>query len=206
MARSATTVSTGIPASSHFSFEGASSRQTEVPLIRLFVGIPMPADIRMRVSSMASGLPGARWTREESYHLTLRYIGEVDQGTADDIDAVLGHISVEPFDIALSGIGYFGKAKSARAVWAGSRAKRHLDSSAAQDRDRLAAHGAPGGGTQIHAARHLGAAAWHARASARGVRRRSRGLRRGTVPSQRLHAVLEFSILLGRHLHAGGPV
>lgn len=88
-------------------------------MIRLFVGIPMPADIRMRLSSVASGLPGARWTREESYHLTLRYIGKVDQGTADDIDAVLGHISVEHFDIALSGIGYFGKAKSARAVWAG---------------------------------------------------------------------------------------
>lgn len=88
-------------------------------MIRLFVGIPMPADIRMRLSLMASGLPGAHWTRAESYHLTLRYIGEVDQGTADDIDAVLGHISVEPFAITLSSIGYFGKAKSARAVWAG---------------------------------------------------------------------------------------
>ena len=88
-------------------------------MIRLFVGIPMPAGIRMRLSLMASGLPGARWTGEEFYHLTLRYIGEVDNGTADDIDAVLGHINVEPFDITLSGIGYFGKAKSARAVWAG---------------------------------------------------------------------------------------
>jgi len=88
-------------------------------LIRLFIGIPMPADIRMRLSLMASGLPGARWTCEKSYHLTLRYIGEVDQGIADDIDAVLGHINVEPFDTTLSGIGYFGKAKSARAVWAG---------------------------------------------------------------------------------------
>ena len=62
---------------------------------------------------------GARWTGEGSYHLTLRYIGEVDQGTAHDIDAVLGHINVEPFDITLSGIDYFGKAKSARAVWVG---------------------------------------------------------------------------------------
>ena len=65
----------------------------------------MPADIRMRLSLMTSGLPGARWTGEESYHLTLRYIGEVDQGTADDIDAVLGNINVKTFDITLSGIG-----------------------------------------------------------------------------------------------------
>ena len=175
-------------------------------MIRLFVGIPMPADIRMRLSLMASGLPGARWTREESYHLTLRYIGEVGQGTADDIDAVLGHINVEPFDITLSGIGYFGKAKSARAVWAGIERNDTLDSSTIQDRDRLAAHGPPGGRTQIYTARHIGAVAWHARASARGVRRRSRSLRRGTVPSQRLHTVLKFSILLRRHLHAGGPI
>jgi hypothetical protein len=43
----------------------------------------------------------------------------MNQGTAKDINAVLGHISLEPFDINLSSIGCFGKGKSARAVLAG---------------------------------------------------------------------------------------
>ena len=108
----------GIQASLRFSFNRHAYCQTEILLIRLFIGIPIPADIRTQLSQIASGLPGARWRHEKSYHLTLRYIGEVDQGTADDIHAMLGYISVEPFCITLSGVGYFGKANSARAVWA----------------------------------------------------------------------------------------
>lgn len=88
-------------------------------MIRLFVGISIPAEIKMHLSLMAAGLPGARWTREESYHLTLRFIGEVDQGIAEDIDVALGEIGIEPFDITLSGMGFFGKAKAARALWVG---------------------------------------------------------------------------------------
>ncbi len=68
---------------------------------------------------MAGGLPGARWTRDENFHLTLRFIGDVDEGVADDVDGALMEIDAPPFDISIAGIGYFGKAKAARAVWAG---------------------------------------------------------------------------------------
>lgn len=88
-------------------------------MVRLFIGIAIPAEIRFQLSLMASGIPGARWTPEESYHLTLRFIGEVDQGMADDIDDTLRHIRVAPFELALSGVGYFGSGRSARALWVG---------------------------------------------------------------------------------------
>ena len=68
---------------------------------------------------MAGGLPGARWTRDENFHLTLRFIGDVDEGVADDVDSALLEINAPPFDVFIVGIGYFGKAKAARAVWAG---------------------------------------------------------------------------------------
>jgi len=88
-------------------------------VIRLFVGLPIPADIRLRLSMMAAGLPGARWINEDNYHLTLRFIGEVDEGLADDIDATLSQIDHTAFDLSLEGVGYFGKPNAARAVWAG---------------------------------------------------------------------------------------
>ena len=34
-------------------------------------------------------MPGARWTRDENFHLTLRFIGDVDEGVADDVDGAL---------------------------------------------------------------------------------------------------------------------
>jgi len=88
-------------------------------VVRLFVGIPLPIDLRPRLELLAAGLPGARWTKPENYHLTLRFIGEVDRGLADDIDAALGAVAVDPFEVALAGVGFFGKAKAARALWVG---------------------------------------------------------------------------------------
>lgn len=88
-------------------------------MIRLFVGFPLPPEIRERLAPLASGLPGARWVDPDSYHLTLRFIGEVDLATADDIDTALLGIDVGPFEVRLSGVGYFGKPKAPRALWVG---------------------------------------------------------------------------------------
>ena len=79
-----------------------------------------------RLSVMTSGLPGARWTRPENFHLTLRFVGEVDEGTAEDIHSALTSITALPLDISLSGVGYFCKAKAARTVWVGVEQNEHL--------------------------------------------------------------------------------
>ena len=95
-------------------------------MIRLFVGIPIPADIESHLSMMSAGLPGARWVNEENYHLTLRFIGEVDEGLAGDIDVTLGQINHPIFELSLEGVGYFGKPNAARAVWAGVAKSENL--------------------------------------------------------------------------------
>lgn len=78
----------------------------------------MPTNTIKRLSALAFGLPGAHWTRPENLHLTLRFIGEVDEGKAQDIDSALVGINAPPFDLSLYGMGFFGKTKAARAVWA----------------------------------------------------------------------------------------
>lgn len=75
---------------------------------------------------MAGGLPGARWTRGENFHLTLRFIGDVDEGVAEDIDGALREIDAPPFALTIAGVGFFGKGKAARTVWAGVEASEPL--------------------------------------------------------------------------------
>ncbi len=65
------------------------------------------------------GLPGARWIDPENYHITLRFIGEVQRSQAEDIDEMLMQVSAPGFDLHLHGVGIFGQGVKAKAVWVG---------------------------------------------------------------------------------------
>ena len=61
--------------------------------------------------SMEGGLPGARWIDVENYHLTLRFIGDVEGHVADEIANALDRIRRPSFSLTLSGVGAFGSRK-----------------------------------------------------------------------------------------------
>jgi 2'-5' RNA ligase len=84
---------------------------------RLFSAIEIPRSIAERLTMLRSGLSGARWIDPENYHLTLRFIGDVDGATARDFTNALGAIDVPPFELRLSGLGSFGGNKP-RAIFA----------------------------------------------------------------------------------------
>ncbi|MFC7608726.1 2'-5' RNA ligase family protein [Teichococcus aestuarii] len=63
---------------------------------RLFVALPLPEALREQLSDLAGGLPGARWVPPENYHLTLRFIGEVEGWRADELDEALAGIRAGP--------------------------------------------------------------------------------------------------------------
>jgi 2'-5' RNA ligase len=88
-------------------------------MIRLFVGIELPPELRLRLSLLCSGVPGARWVDPGNLHLTLRFIGEVDEGTAADIDEALARIRAPRFSLVLAGAGHFGGGVTPRALWIG---------------------------------------------------------------------------------------
>ena len=86
---------------------------------RLFVALPLPEDVRRRLGLLAGGVPGARWVDPEKLHLTLRFIGEVDGGWAEDIISALAGVSAKPFELTLAGVGHWGTKERANALWAG---------------------------------------------------------------------------------------
>lgn len=89
-------------------------------MVRLFVALALPAELRDRLRLMIPDrFGGARWVPPENYHLTLRFIGEVDNGRADDIDASLSAISARGFELTLAGVGAFEARGRASALWVG---------------------------------------------------------------------------------------
>lgn len=90
-------------------------------MIRLFVGIELPGTVRERLAGLGGGVPGAKWVSPENMHLTLRFIGEVEYGVADDLDAALAKLQAPRFALTLDGIGFFGKPAAARTLWVGVR-------------------------------------------------------------------------------------
>ncbi|MGD9649576.1 MAG: RNA 2',3'-cyclic phosphodiesterase [Dongiaceae bacterium] len=87
-------------------------------MVRLFVGLRFPFLVQEQLHSIANGLPGATWLPPENYHLTLRFIGEVDNGKAEDIDTMLLQIQAPAFELILRGVAQFGPLESAHSVWA----------------------------------------------------------------------------------------
>jgi 2'-5' RNA ligase len=78
---------------------------------RLFVAIEIPRDVGTNLSLMRGGLPGARWIDPENYHLTLRFIGDVDIRTAHAIDEALEQVRRPQMQLRLLGLDAFGGTK-----------------------------------------------------------------------------------------------
>lgn len=97
-------------------------------MIRAFVGLALAAPVLDRLEPLAFGLPGARWVERRNLHLTLVFLGEVEEGALADFAQDLADMAaaVPAFDIGVEGLGTFGQAKP-RTLWAGVAANPALD-------------------------------------------------------------------------------
>ena len=95
--------------------------------MRLFVALDLPWPLRERLAQLAFGLAGARWVPPENMHLTLRFIGEVPNWRAEEIDLALHAIKARVFPLVLTGVGVFEKAGRVTALWAGIERSPQLD-------------------------------------------------------------------------------
>ena len=91
--------------------------------MRLFVALDIDNVIRQRIARFVDGVrefaPEARWVRPESMHVTLKFIGEKPDETAEEIKQRLLAIHSQPLQITFRGFGFFPTAKSARVFWVG---------------------------------------------------------------------------------------
>ena len=88
-------------------------------MIRLFVALALPEDVRRRLEMLRGGIPGVRWQSAEQMHLTLRFIGEVDGAAFREIGDALADVEAEAFSLTLEGVGCFPPRGRVRILWAG---------------------------------------------------------------------------------------
>jgi 2'-5' RNA ligase len=101
---------------------------------RLFTGVEIPPDIGEALSSLRGGLPGARWVDPENYHLTLRFIGDVDEITAHEVASLLGRVKRGTFELRMEGLISFGGRKPRAVVATVSPERALLDMQAEHER------------------------------------------------------------------------
>jgi 2'-5' RNA ligase len=61
----------------------------------------------------------ARWVTDENLHLTLRFIGEVEEPQVEEIEMALRSVRCEAFSLSLDGVGRFKTGRRIRSLWAG---------------------------------------------------------------------------------------
>ena len=77
----------------------------------LFTGFEMPLDAARQLASFCGALPGARWTPPDDYHVTLSFIGDVDDHQREVIIDELASVCGYPLEIVLEGLSNFGGAR-----------------------------------------------------------------------------------------------
>ncbi len=75
---------------------------------RLFTALEIPPGIGERLASLRGGLAGARWIDVENYHVTLRFIGDIDDARARDLMNALGYIERPEIQLTIDSLDFFG--------------------------------------------------------------------------------------------------
>ena len=78
---------------------------------RLFTGLEIPKEVAQSLSLLRGGLPGARWIDPENYHITLRFIGDIDDRLAHEIASLLDGVRRRSFEVRLGNLMSFGGRK-----------------------------------------------------------------------------------------------
>lgn len=103
-----------------------------MPGRRLFVAIALDDEARRAIARTqdevartigASGRGSLKWIRPEHIHVTLAFLGHVDEALVADVTtAVAADIPVAPFTARFGGLGVFPLRGAPRVLWMGVRA------------------------------------------------------------------------------------
>ena len=103
---------------------------------RLFTALEVPKSVAGQLALMRGGVVGARWLEPDDYHITLRFIGDVDGGVARDIVETLGDTRRPKIPVRFEGVNWFGGDKP-RAIVAKVKADAALMDLQAEQERRL---------------------------------------------------------------------
>ncbi len=87
--------------------------------MRLFIALDLGKDTEKECKRLQELLPEEGLTKTKSYHLTLRFLGEVQPDIAEKIKVILKTITCRTFQLRTTSVGVFPSEKYIRVVWVG---------------------------------------------------------------------------------------
>lgn len=106
--------------------------ESEAAMTRTFLALELPDAVRhalrRKIDHLGRAMPEVRWVDPAGLHLTLAFLGELDDERLDAATQAAADVAGAhaPFTLRLGGVGTFGSARSPRVIWvdvAGERAR-----------------------------------------------------------------------------------
>jgi 2'-5' RNA ligase len=91
--------------------------------MRLFIACEIPENLRKKLVTLQNDIgskhASIKWVEAENIHLTMKFLGEVEDSKVDEIRNSLRKIRLNPFSCAISGFGVFPSESYVRVLWVG---------------------------------------------------------------------------------------
>lgn len=93
--------------------------------MRTFIAIPVPDDVKQYANKVKNELNSVaadiKWVEFSNYHLTLKFLGDINENLVGDIMQRLMTVgeSCPPFELITKQLGYFPNIKRPRVMWLG---------------------------------------------------------------------------------------
>ena len=86
--------------------------------MRTFISIDLPKEVKKEIKNVQDSLPDfiGKKTEFENLHLTLKFLGELDERKVDEVRKRLFSVKIRGFDAEIDGIGAFSE-NFIRIVW-----------------------------------------------------------------------------------------
>ncbi len=124
-------------------------------MIRIFFAVPIPEKIKATLARFQDEMQNisgrVKWVRPEGMHLTLKFIGEVEQDRAEQLWTALDDLDFPaPFEVTLDKPGVFPNPRRPRILWIGLEHTEELVTVASQIDERLQQEGAEPESRKFH--------------------------------------------------------
>ncbi|MGM0953635.1 MAG: RNA 2',3'-cyclic phosphodiesterase [Pseudomonadota bacterium] len=108
---------------------------------RVFFGLEVPDTVKKRLLALQGPVKGAKWQSRNQLHLTLAFIGKVDEAAVPDLCQAASRVEAPAFELEAVGLHTFGRAECPRNLWAGVSHEQPLLDLQRQLSDQLARAG-----------------------------------------------------------------
>jgi len=85
---------------------------------RVFFGLEVPDTVKKRLLALQGPVKGAKWQSQNQLHLTLAFLGNVNEERVPDLCQAASRVGAPRFELEAAGLNTFGRRESPRNLWA----------------------------------------------------------------------------------------